>query len=349
MSLRRFGRIRDELVNSITRTTGVAIDLLQQQPWDLFLMAISATHRGGHRLWDLSSINQTIPAAQRADLENALQTVYQSADAAVGRLISAAGPDTRVVVYAVHGMGANTSYSEILPQMLARILGQETETSLDLSRRVRDAIPLAWRQSIKHALPFVLQDKLTAHWRMAQSDWQQTQGLTVVADNQGYIRINLRGREAAGIVEPGAEYDQLCDKIIAGLSSFVDSESGQPVVKAVARSADVIEPGARSHLLPDIIVRWSQETRHWRRAITSPAFGIIEWPTPGQLPDGRSGNHHNRGFWLSGSPLASPSQTATRPYHTIDIAPTVYDLLNLSPPPHLRGHSLYPRKKSDGD
>ena len=178
---------------------------------------------------------------------------------------------------------------------------------------------------------------------MPQSEWSTTQAFTVVADNEGYIRINLRGREAAGIVESGTEYDLLCDKIIDGLSTFVDSETGQPVVKAVARSADVIEAGARSHLMPDIIVRWSPETRHWRRAVTSPEFGIVDWPTPGQLPDGRSGNHHARGFWLAGNPAIA---TPTEQRHTIDIAPTVYDLMNLTAPPHLAGHSLMQDDKS---
>jgi hypothetical protein len=36
----------------------------------------------------------------------------------------------------------------------------------------------------------------------------------------------LKGREAQGIVEPGAEYELLCDKIISGLKTFVDADSG---------------------------------------------------------------------------------------------------------------------------
>ena len=143
MSLRRFGRIRDELLRSITHSTQVAIDLIQQQPWDLFLMVMSATHRGGHRLWDLSSITHEVTAEQRAAHENALQTVYQSADKAVGRLIDAAGADTDVVIFAVHGMGSNTSYTDILSQMLARVLGHETSTSPDMTRRLRDSYSAA--------------------------------------------------------------------------------------------------------------------------------------------------------------------------------------------------------------
>jgi len=55
----------------------------------------------------------------------------------------------------------------------------------------------------------------------------------MVSDLQGYIRINMRGREALGIVEPGDEYDWLCSKIAEGLATFVDADTKEPVVESV--------------------------------------------------------------------------------------------------------------------
>ena len=42
---------------------------------------------------------------------------------------------------------------------------------------------------------------MTAYWRMGKIDWSATKVFNLVADLQGYIRINLKGREVEGIVE----------------------------------------------------------------------------------------------------------------------------------------------------
>ena len=339
MSLHRFQRTRDELVTGVERASRVAEDLMEREPWDLFLTTFGATHRGGHKLWDLSCVTSKIPVSQRSALENALQEVYMAADAAVGRLAAAAGPDTMICVYAIHGMGPNTSYTDLLPQMLAQILAGRPEEGAGWLKQARDLVPLAWRQRVKHALPLRWQDRLTTYWRMGITDWSQTQAVAVVADNQGYIRINKREREAAGIVDPGADYDQLCQQIIAGLESFVDADTGVPIVDRAARVDEVIAPGERSHLLPDIIVRWAEFAAHDRRAITSPQYGRIPWPTPGRMPDGRSGNHQPHGFWLTNNP-ADASSITSQAESTADIAPTVYTLLDMPVPDQLQGQSF---------
>ena len=76
-----------------------------------------------------------------------------------------------------------------------------------------------------------------------------------MSDLHGYIRVNRRGREAQGIVEPGRSFDALRDRIAAGLESFVDADTGEPVVVRSIRPDVELAPGARSSSRPDLRVR----------------------------------------------------------------------------------------------
>ena len=62
-----------------------------------------------------------------------------------------------------------------------------------------------------------MQDRLSLFWRTGRADWSRTKAVSLTADVHGYARINLRGREARGIVEPGEEYDRVCTQIAEGL------------------------------------------------------------------------------------------------------------------------------------
>ena len=55
-------------------------------------------------------------------------------------------------------------------------------------------------------------------------------------DEAGYLRINLRGREAKGIVELGVEYQTICrevERIVAGLR---DAATGEPIAGGAVRA-----------------------------------------------------------------------------------------------------------------
>jgi predicted AlkP superfamily phosphohydrolase/phosphomutase len=172
-----------------------------------------------------------------------------------------------------------------------------------------------------------------------KTDWSATRAFCVVADLQGYVRINLQGREAAGIVQPGREYDALCEEIVAGLQTFVDADTGEPVVRDAARCDALYPGGARLGELPDLSFRWATTPVSQQRAIVSPRFGTIELPTPGHNENGRSGNHRPEGFLIaSGAGFSAGSTLANA--DILDLAPTAYARLGLPRPSALRGRPL---------
>ncbi|WP_254034967.1 hypothetical protein [Planktothrix agardhii] len=54
---------------------------------------------------------------------------------------------------------------------------------------------------------------------------------------EGFVRINLKGREPEGIVEPD-NYDELCEELTQHLYNLKDARTGKSVIKKVVRTRD---------------------------------------------------------------------------------------------------------------
>jgi predicted AlkP superfamily phosphohydrolase/phosphomutase len=175
---------------------------------------------------------------------------------------------------------------------------------------------------------------------MGGIDWPTTRAFVQMCDLDGYIRINLRGREAAGFVEPGDEYEELCASIAAGLKTFVDADTGRPLVASITQPRDLYATGAALNGLPDLMIRWDDTPAASHRMVTSPQYGDVPWPMPGKHPQGRSGNHRAEGFLLAAGDAVRAGMRLPDP-HILDLAPSVYNLLGLQVPESMLGRPLF--------
>jgi predicted AlkP superfamily phosphohydrolase/phosphomutase len=338
-------RQRDRLLRAITKTGDLATALFDRHTWDLFLVVFGATHRAGHQFWDRTGLVEPLAHRLEAEFDHGLTTIYRACDATVGRLLDRAPSNARVVVFSLHGMGVNHSRCAVFPEMVARILapGEARSASLPkpkgVLRRMRQSIPVRWRSSLKHRLPQKAQDRLALFWQSGlKHDWSQTRAMAYLADLEGYVQVNQIGRERDGFV-PEADVPGLLAEIAAGLATFVDEETGAPVVHSTGRSDEVYPPGPNRHLLPDLIVRWQETPAANHRAIVSPRFGRIPWPTPGKNPDGRSGHHRSTGWVLATGKSIAPGSVLPQA-SILDLAPTVLALLDEPPPYPMRGRPI---------
>jgi predicted AlkP superfamily phosphohydrolase/phosphomutase len=85
----------------------------------------------------------------------------------------------------------------------------------------------------------------------ADVDWSRTKAYS--EEIRGSIWINLKGRDPAGIVEPGEGYESLRDRIVEQLSGLRDPETGEPVIRNVWRREDLYE-GPFVDRFPDLLV-----------------------------------------------------------------------------------------------
>src|SRR5690606_19073508 len=111
---------------------------------------------------------------------------------------------------------------DLLPEMLEAILDPASTSaavpsdSSDRARssiwRLRAALPSDLRAKVASALPERVALDLTSRLEVRGLDWSTTRAFVHPAENQGYIRLNLQGRERDGIVPPDAA-NALMDEI----------------------------------------------------------------------------------------------------------------------------------------
>lgn len=338
---REFIELREGLIKLSRLLQDACTSLISEQNWDLFMVTFSPIHRGGHKLWNLDNITDSLTPQEEGKLGDALLRLYVVIDEAVGNLIRRAGPDTTVLLFSPKGMDDNFCRNAILPDMLHRVLADDRNASMaprpGLLMTLREHVPLNLRHIVKSALPIRLRHQLTAFWRVGQINWSRTQAFSMMADVQGWIRINLSGRETAGIVKPGAEYDALCTRISEGLKTFVDADTGEPIIRKIVRSDRVFQ-GDRSDWLPDLIVDWVESPASRMKAAYSPLFGRIPWPTPGRNPEGRGGNHNTQGFLIAAGPGVKSGNIGT--VDILDLAPTILNMLGQPVPAEMEGKPI---------
>ncbi len=336
-------KLHRQALASTRQFTDITCELLGEGPFDMFMAVFGAAHRAGHYLWDLSQIDAaSLTADRRRALEGALDEIYIAQDAAIGRVLEAAGGRfSHVLLFAAHGMGPSDGWLHMLDAMLARIEGAEqaTEGGGGLLYRLKKRLPWNLVREVTTRLPAAVNRALVPLWSQRMHDWSRTRAFTVPFDVHGFIRVNLRGRERDGIVDPAGEYEELLDHLRKGIESFADMASGRPASAGVVRSRELFAGGARAELLPDLVVRIGEPLRD-SPGLVSERFGEIRFPSPGRFPSGRSGNHHPRGWYL----LAGTEGGGRRDGEVVDLAPTILGLLGTAPGRGLSGRSLLPAK-----
>jgi len=317
-------RLREHFLAAPRRVADAALELLAERRFDLVWLTFAAPHLAGHRLWEVPPYldDGALSAAARERLGAALADVYAEVDAQLGRVLEALPADADVLACSVLGMGVNTSRADMLPEMLTAVLGGAREdggadSDSGAMWRLRAALSGRLRGAVAAAMPDRLALELTARMELRGVDWSTTRAFAHPADNQGYVRLNLRGREREGIVEED-EAEELLSLIAAGLADFRDPD-GQPAVASVDRVAGRWE-GSAAGRLPDLVVRWRPTSAVAVDSLRSSRFGTVRRRGHGS---GRTGNHTDGDAWAILAPGAARPRDPGRPPRIVDIAATV--------------------------
>ena len=91
----------------------------------------------------------------------------------------------------------------------------------------------------------------------------------------GQIYFNLRGREARGIVSPGAEARQLADELAARLLTMTDPDDGATIIRAVYKRDDIYS-GSFLHNASELQVGMEDGYRvSWQTTLGGSPQGIV--------------------------------------------------------------------------
>jgi predicted AlkP superfamily phosphohydrolase/phosphomutase len=317
-------RLRERFLAAPARVADLALERLSEQTFDLVWLTFAAPHLAGHRLWEvppyLADGELSDPDRQR--LDGALGDVYAEVDAQLGRVLAALPDHADTIVCSVLGMDVNTSRADMLPGMLAAVLGGASggggaDSDSGAMWRLRAALSGRVRGAVAAAMPDRLALELTARMELRGVDWATTRAFAHPADNQGYVRLNLKGRERDGIVD-GAEAGELLALIADGLADFRDPD-GEPAVASVDR-VDERWQGSAADRLPDLVVRWRPTSSVSIEALDAPRFGPVRRQGYGS---GRTGNHTDGDAWAVLAPGSASLRDPGRPARIADIAATV--------------------------
>jgi predicted AlkP superfamily phosphohydrolase/phosphomutase len=160
-------------------------------------------------------------------------------------------------------------------------------------------------------------------------DWSRT---SAYAGNVGepYVYVNLKGRDPAGIVKPGKEYERLCSFLCAELGDLGDPATNQHIVKNVYRAAELY-PGPYTHEAPDIVMDFDDASY-----VTSDA---VQVNTVFQSDETNRGVHHPDGILLLHGP-GIQENIQIRKARIVDVMPTVLHLLGTPIPGSIDGQVL---------
>ncbi len=161
-------------------------------------------------------------------------------------------------------------------------------------------------------------------------DWSKTRAYSFGLTG---LYLNLRGREAHGIVEPGAEAEALKAEIAAKLTALRDPERDRPVTRRIYDAAHIYH-GPYTLKAPDLVCGWHSGYRHsWETAV-----GRTDGPVLADNPSHWCGDHcvdrdEVPGVLFCNRRLDLPD----RGPHLLDFTPTLLSLWHLPLPGYLDG------------
>lgn len=338
-----FAGFVDDLQEGIRRKTIWATHLLQKGGWDFFGLAISETHCVGHQCWHLHDPHHPNhdPDLVAAVGGDPVRTVYEAVDEAVGRLIEAAGPTKLSVVLAGHGMRSKIGMQFMLPEILVALGVAERKAAQPrplLKRWLDDGLTVAWQHTPARVQTLLERPRVAVRGRVAEKPigiphiavLEPSASTCFVVDN-GYpisgLRLNLRGREPAGLLDPGDEAARFIDELRTNLLAIVDADTGRAVIEGVHEVRDVYD-GPLVDTLPDLVVEWADDAvlPTTGAGVNHPAIVRLQSSEIGELQrvnsGPRTGDHHPRGMLLATGPGVEPGSTLDGVARLVDFAPT---------------------------
>lgn len=162
-------------------------------------------------------------------------------------------------------------------------------------------------------------------------DWERTRAYAL---GLGGVYLNLRGREAKGVVTPGEDAAGLKAELVRKLAGLKDSAGGSTAILRVY-DRDSVYAGPFKDNAPDLIIGYNEGYRASWDGVT----GIVNAVVFEDNTKAWSGDHCIDPALVPGV-FFSNRKIRTKDPSIMDIAPTALELFGLAPPPHMDGRGL---------
>jgi len=275
-----------------------ATKLLTDHKWDIFCMHAHAPDHCYHLFAnavdpDVCKDKKALAAHTKAEL-----AMYQSLDRMLGKILTQADENTVVVMVSDHGA---------LPTRFG--MDRDDYPRIDFNGILEKAGLLKYKPGGK------TDDK--------QVDWKRTKAYCPLSV---HVFVNLEGRDPDGIVKPGAEYEEVCERIIAALQDYVEPRSGKRPIAFALKRADALMLGLKGEMVGDVVFGghgWAMGEHGWH------------------VPTAKYGVGSMRGLLLMAGPGIKHGLRLERTCWLTDIVPTICYLTGFPLPKHAEGAVIY--------
>ncbi len=206
-----------------------------------------------------------------------------------------------------------------LQRLIRKCFPEHTATRLECALKLQGA---CFKPGTRKIMPYQ-----PAAWM--EPYWPHMRAFAMSTFSDGYIRVNVKGREALGKVHP-EDYATELDRITEAIMGFRNSKNGRPGIARVERVRETAT-GNPEGPDADLIVIWE---KHPIEQLESSTYGKV-----GPLPALRAGVHNELAFAFATGPQAR-DRGLRENGHIYDIAPTIWELLGKDQPDHYEGESL---------
>ncbi|MCS6798770.1 MAG: alkaline phosphatase family protein [Myxococcota bacterium] len=356
--VRRLGPL---LVRRVERRSALYEWLIALRAWDVAAVYFGESDTAAHHLWSLHDPRSPRrPADVTAEEQAALAHVYEALDAALGRLLRAAGGErVEVTVVSDHGSGGSSDKVLCVNRVLAeagllrwknRSGGRSWRSrALEAAREVglRTPLPRLRERAFRWASARI-PSRLESLRRFGAIDFEGTVAFSEEVNYFPAIWLNVRGREPQGIV-PASRRRAMALEVAAVLDSVRDPWTGTRVIRAV-------EPRERLYLgpyverAPDLLLEMELDGGYTYNLLPSggpgPTFERLA-PESHLGRKGRSlpGSHRSRGLLV----MAGPAVRATGciDAHVADVMPALLARLGIPVPVALHGSVPWAAVRAD--
>jgi predicted AlkP superfamily phosphohydrolase/phosphomutase len=171
--------------------------LMTHYEWDLYFLQWHGPNHAQHTFWGgIDPISPWYDEKNASRYWESFKRFYVAADEMIGDIIKHADEETLVAVTADHGH---------IPYIYGAAMIGNALTNAELLTCKKD----------------VEENEVV--------DWSKTKAYPI---NSVHIYVNLKGRDPDGIVDPGTEYDDVCNKVVSALYGIRDSKGNCPIAFA---------------------------------------------------------------------------------------------------------------------
>ncbi|HET7217406.1 MAG TPA: alkaline phosphatase family protein, partial [Vicinamibacterales bacterium] len=306
----------EDLYKAFDDRAQVILSRIDAGNWDLLVGVIESTDRVQHMMWRLlDPAHPMYDAALAAKFGDSILRVYRRADQFVGEVLERIDPRTTVLIVSDHGF-------------------HSWRKAVNLNTwLVQQGYMVLQTQGVAQPGEKKLDDLFGGGEFWENVDWSRTRAYAM---GLGQIYFNLRGREARGIVSPGAESKQLADELRARLLTMTDPDDGANIVRAVYKRDDVYS-GEFIHNASELQVGMADGYRvSWQTTLGGSPAGIV-YPNMKKW----SGDHGGYDFAATAGVLIANRPVATSTPSIMDIAPTALKFFGVQIPGDIDGKPLF--------